>query len=139
MRYNYDYDKSLIVVDRRLTKEIFLQNAGIKQGKYAEDMFSRMYDWIFSEASYLEDVFEKYYKPEYDNFRDFLYKKYTLSNDAINELMSIKSQSENYTIIDVDELSSGDSGFIRLVFDNEMDKPYDFYNVFINLLLMKKS
>jgi hypothetical protein len=138
MRYNYDSYKSLIVVDRRLTKEIFLQNAGIKQGGYAEDMFSRMYDWIFSEATYLEDVFEKYYKPEYEGFRDFLYKKYTLPNKIINEMLSVKSENENYTIIDFDELSCNDGGFIHLVFENGMDEPYQMYDKIINLLLMKK-
>jgi hypothetical protein len=138
MRYNYDLYKSLFVVDRRLTKDIFLQNAGIKRGKYAENMFSRMYDWIFSETTYLEDVFEKYYKPEYVDFRDFLYKKYTLSHETIDSLFAIKSKNENYTIIDVDELSSGDSGFINLMFENEMDTPYNFYDKFINLLLMRK-
>jgi len=138
MRYNYDMYKSLIVVDRRLTKEIFLRNAGIQSGKYAEDMFSRMYDWIFSEATYLEDVFEKYYKPEYTDLRDFLYKKYTLSYKVIDEMFAIKAENENYTIIDVDELSSGDGNFIHLVFENEMEEPYDFYDVFTNLLLNKK-
>jgi hypothetical protein len=87
--------KSLIVIDRRLTKEMFLKNAGIKQGRYAEDMFSRMYDWIFSEARNLDDVFEKYYKPEYEDFRDFLYKKYTLSINIIDKLLAVKSENEN--------------------------------------------
>jgi hypothetical protein len=49
MRYNYDLYESLIVVDRRLTKKVFLQKAGIMSGKYAENMFSRLYDWLFSE------------------------------------------------------------------------------------------
>ena len=130
--------KSLIVINGQLTKEIFLQNAGIIKGKYAEDMFSRMYDWIFSEATNLEDVFEKYYKLEYANFRDFLYKKYTLPSDIIDKMLTIKSENENYTIIDIDELNSGDNNFIDLVFENEMDKPCNFYDIFINLLLMKK-
>jgi hypothetical protein len=138
MRYNYDSYKSLIVVDRCLTKELFLQKAGIKQGKYAEDMFSRMYDWIFSEATCLEDVFEKYYKPEYRDFRDFLYKKYIIPNGTLDAIMSVKSENENYTIIDFDELSSGYGGFINLVFDNEMDEPYNMYDKIIKLLLMKE-
>jgi hypothetical protein len=137
MRYNYDLYKSLIVVDRRLTKELFMQRAGIKQGKYAEDMFSRMYDWIFSEAIYLEDVFERYYKPEYRDFRDLLYKKYIIPNETLDTIMSEKSANENYTIIDFDELSSGDDGFIGLVFDNGMDEPYNMYDKIIKLLLMK--
>jgi len=138
MRYNYDLYRSLIVVDRRLTKDFFMQKAGIKQGKYAEDMFSRMYDWIFSEATYLEDVFEKYYKPEYRDFRDFLYKKYIIPDETLNEIMKEKNSNENYTIIDFDELSSGDNGFIGLVFDNGMDEPYNMYDKIIKLLLMKE-
>jgi len=137
MRYKYDSYKSLIVIDRRLTKELFLQKAGIKQGRFAEDMFSRMYDWIFSEATYLEDVFDKYYKPEYADFREFLYKKYMIPHDIIDKMLSVKSENENYTIIDVDELSSGDSGFCYLVFENEMDEPYQMYDKVINFLLMK--
>ncbi|GHU69036.1 hypothetical protein FACS189413_07210 [Bacteroidia bacterium] len=137
MRYNYDLYKSLIVIDRRLTKELFLQNAGIKQGRFAENMFSRMYDWIFSEATYLEDAFEKYYTPEYADFREFLYKRYIIPCDFINKILAVKSENENYTIIDVDELGSGDSGFVYLVFENEMDEPYQMYDKVINLLLMK--
>jgi hypothetical protein len=50
----------------------------------------------------------------------------------------VKSENENYTIIDVDELDSGDSGFIQLIFENEMEESYGIYDKVINLLLMKQ-
>lgn len=44
--FTYDYCRYIMVVNRNLTKDYFLDKAGIRGG-YAKDMFSRIYDSIF--------------------------------------------------------------------------------------------
>jgi hypothetical protein len=98
---------------------------------YFQNMFSRLYDWLFSEAIYVEDDYESYYKIEYSNFREFLNKKYSIPEKDLEKLLSTKEENENYTIIFVDELAIGESGFIDFAFSDEL------YERIINLLLMK--
>src|SRR5271169_2297798 len=96
MKYQYSYSKSLFVINRLLTKDIFLEKAGIEQGKYAEQMFTRIYDCIFSELINIEDQYQKYYKIEYSSLAVFLYQKYCIEQILINEIMDLKAQNNNY-------------------------------------------
>lgn len=133
MKYSYNPYESLLVVDKRLTKEIFLEKAGVHDGKYAADMMSRIYDWIFSEAIYVEMYYEKYYKVEYATLADFIYKKFCIDKINLHKLLSLKEENDNYTIIAFDELSTGYSDFINFVFSDEL------YDRFLNFLLMKQN
>ncbi len=131
MRYSYSSYRSLLVVNKRLTKNMFIEKAGVQKGKYAADMFSRMYDWIFSEANNVEEDYNLYYKVEYLSFKDFIRKKYCISNDSLKKILTLKEENENYTIIAFDELSTGYGEFIDFVFSDEL------HDRFINFLLMK--
>ncbi|EHP48116.1 hypothetical protein [Odoribacter laneus] len=133
MKYNYDSYRMLILVNQRLTKQIFLHKINVKKGSSAEELFSRMYDWLFSEAKFIEHDFEKYYKVEYNNFEDFLLKRYCVDKEIIKEFMSMKAINKDYILIDVDVLSYGDTGFMDLVFSEENE------NKFINLLLLNEN
>ncbi|MDP3013367.1 MAG: hypothetical protein Q8M92_03940, partial [Candidatus Subteraquimicrobiales bacterium] len=108
-----------------------LQKAGIEKGKYAEDMFSRLYDSIFSELIDVEAQYEKYYKIEYLNFEEFLYKKYSVEPDIICEFMRLKSENENYRIYKKNDFSYGDYGIFHFAFSDEMNERV------ANILLMK--
>lgn len=105
--YYYDSYRCLVLVNRQLTKSSFCKRAGALSG-YAEDLFSRIYDSIFSEADDVYENFEEYYSVEYDSFEDYLRMKYSLSTAAMKSLMSDFSASEK-RIYDVDVLSYGDS------------------------------
>ena len=133
MKYIYDSYRMLILVNQRLTKQIFLHKINVKKGSSAEELFSRMYDWLFSEAKFIEHDFEKYYKVEYNNFEDFLLKRYCVDKEIIKEFMSMKAINKDYILIDVDVLSYGDTGFMDLVFSEENE------NKFINLLLLNEN
>ncbi len=85
MKYSYDSYKSLIVVNRNISKDYFLSRAGALHG-YAKDMFSRIYDSIFSEAECVDDILNKYYYEEYEKWKTFY-----IPNIASIEKMSIKS------------------------------------------------
>ena len=133
MRYAYESYKSLIIINKRLTKDLFIKNADFEKGKYAANMFSRMYDWIFSEATFVEDDYEKYYKVEYKSLEEFIMKKYCINRKYLDKMMLLKKENNDYVIIDFDEISTGYSNFIDLVFSDEL------YDRFINFLLIKKN
>lgn len=132
MKYSYRSYESLLIINKLLTKELFIEKAGVKTGKYAADMFSRMYDCIFSEAVYVEDDYNKYYKVEYPNLENFVYKKYCVSKSSLKKMLKLKEENDNYIIIAFDELSTGYGQFIDLIFSDEL------YDRFINFLLMKE-
>jgi len=133
MRYAYESYKSLIVVNKQLTKDLFIENAALERGKYAANMFSRMYDWIFSEATYVEEDYEKYYQVEYNSLEEFIYKKYCINKETLDKMMKLKKENKDYTVIDFDEMSTGYYDFIELVFSDKL------YDRFINFLLMRKD
>jgi len=122
MIYNYDdFGQFFIIIDKNLTKEIFLTNVKVEQGSFAEDMFSRIYDSIFSELINLEEEFEKYYSIEYKSIQHFLFQKFCFPSDVIKDFFSLKSQSESYCIFYKHEKDSyGDYSITRYAFSDEM-------------------
>lgn len=130
MKYSYDTYKSLIVVNKKISKEHFLYCAGVHSG-YAKDMFSRIYDSIFSEAELVDEILSKYYADEYDNIEDFLYVKYCIDRDCVDEIMKLVNSNEDYVLYDFEELNYGDSGAISFAFSSDM------YERITNILLMR--
>ena len=118
-----------MVVNRNLTKDYFLDKAGI-WGGYAKDMFSRIYDSIFSESEDLVDSYEKYYSQEFDSLEQMLEKKYNVPKETVDKFVQDLQENADYTLISFDSLSYGeniDNLFSSGVFDKRFDK----------LLLMK--
>ena len=55
MTYNHDeFGHFFIVLDNRINKELFINLAGGKENSFSSDIFSRMYDSVFSELINLE-------------------------------------------------------------------------------------
>jgi len=130
MKYSYDSYKSLIVVNRNISKDYFLSRAGALHG-YAKDMFSRIYDSIFSEAECVDDILNKYYYEEYEKMEDFLYSKYCINREDVNKIMQLVNSNEDYILYDFDELNYGDSSAVTFAFSTDM------YERIINILLMR--
>ena len=130
MKYSYDSYKSLIVVNRNLSKDYFLSRAGALHG-YAKDMFSRIYDSIISEAERVEDILKEFYSDEYEKIEDFLYFKYCINREDVDKIMQLVNSNENYILYDFDELNYGDSGAVIFAFS------LDMYERIINILLMR--
>lgn len=127
--FTYDYCRYIMVVNRNLTKNYFLDKAGIRGG-YAKDMFSRIYDSIFSESEDLVDSYEKYYCQEFDSLGLMLEKKYNVPKETVDKFVQDLQENADYTLISFDSLSYGeniDNLFSSGVFDKRFDK----------LLLMK--
>lgn len=118
-----------MVVNRNLTKDYFLDKAGIRGG-YAKDLFSRIYDSIFSESEDLVDSYEKYYCQEFDSWGLMLEKKYNVPKETVDMFIQDLQENADYTLIGFDSLSYGeniDNLFSSGVFDKRFDQ----------LLLMK--
>jgi len=132
MIYNYnDFEPFFIVIDKTINKEIFLSRIGVKKNTYAEDMFSRMYDGIFSELINLEEEYETYYQIEYKSLEHFLFHKFCVPDDVIKDFLKLKSENEDYTIFYKKNIYSyGDYGIIRYAFETLYDK-------ITNILLLK--
>lgn len=132
MVLRYDY-QSIFVINRNLTKDIFLQMASIEKDGYAKDMFSRMYDNIFSELIDLEYEYQKYYSKEYDCFERFLYRKMYLDDEDIDKIIEIKKENSDYIVyLKKDDYSYGDGGgLMQFAFSETM------HERITNILLLK--
>ena len=81
--YAYEYCCYIMVVNKNITRDYFLEKAGI-HGGYAKDMFCRLYDSIFAESENLLDSYGKYFHQEFSSLDEMLEKKYepTLKSKA---------------------------------------------------------
>jgi hypothetical protein len=106
--YGYDMYKNLLIVNRNLTKEWFLEKAGIRSG-YARDMFSRLYDSIFKVSENVEELYHTYYSLEYFSFEEFLLKWYDLKKEYVDEILKALHEHKEWTIIAYDSLAYGEN------------------------------
>ena len=127
--YTYDCFRYIMVVNRNLTKDFFLDKAGIRGG-YAKDMFSRIYDSIFSESEDLVDSYEKYYSQEFDSLELMLEKKYNVPKENVDMFIQDLRENADYTLIGFDSFSYGEN-IDNLLSSGIFDKRFD------QLLLMK--
>lgn len=106
--YAYDYCHYIMVVNKNITKDYFLDKAGI-HGGYAKDMFSRLYDSIFAESENLLDSYGKYFHQEFSSLDEMLEKKYNVPQDDISQFLSELTESPDYILICFDSLSYGEN------------------------------
>lgn len=130
MKLAYDFYKSIILIDSRLTREKFLEYAGARTG-YSLYMFSRMYDSITSELIDIERQFREYYAFEYRTIERFLYRKFNIEPKDIDQIMKEKEINPNCIIYKKKDYAYGDYGLDQLAFSEPM------YERIKNILLMK--
>ena len=82
--YAYEYCCYIMVVNKNITRDYFLEKAGI-HGGYAKDMFCRLFDSIFAESENLLDSYGKYFHQEFSSLDEMLEKKYNVPQDIINQ------------------------------------------------------
>lgn len=129
MKLGYDFYRSLILINKNLTKEIFIEKVGASKG-YSLDMFSRMYDSLTSELIDLEREYSKYYSFEYTTFESFLYKKYNLKTEDIKELITAKKENPDCKLYRKHEGSYGSYGLDTFAFSETM------YERIINIIML---
>lgn len=119
IRYDYDFYESLLIVDSRLTKEKFLKRAGIISG-YAEILFSKIYDALFSESEDLIQSFNKYYVDEFDDFYSYLKREFAIDDESFQQMYELLNVNPNLKVIRWSQLSFGENSMPDMIFGEEM-------------------
>jgi hypothetical protein len=132
MKLGYDFYNSLLLINKNLTKEIFIERTGVKDG-YSLSMFSRMYDSVTSELIDVDEEYEKYYSFEYKSMEHFLYRKYNLKGKHIEELMGERKKNPDCLLYRKDDNSYGDYGIAQFTFSDTM------YDRVMEILMLKNS
>lgn len=132
MKLAYDFYKSLLLINKNLTKEIFLEKSGAQSG-YSLNMFSRMYDSVTSELINMDLEYEKFYSFEYENIEQFLYRKYNIKVEYIDELMQFRKDNPDCILYRKDDASYGDYQIPQFMFSEPM------YDRIIDILTLKKQ
>lgn len=121
MVLNYDYYKSIWVINPSLSLEKFLEDAGVEKG-YALIMFTRIYYSIYSELIDVKIEYEKYYSFEYDSLENYLYKKINLEKKDIKKLNKAVRKNPNSRIFRKDNQFNHDYSISELITSKEMYK-----------------
>lgn len=100
------------------TKAQFVAMAGAKTG-YAKEMFSSIYDAIFSEAKDVEEMYLGYYANEYKGFDQFLSMHYNIPLTQVKKFAKVRKE-EDYRLIEFDAFSYGGDAVSGLVMSDEM-------------------
>lgn len=132
MKLAYDFYKSVLLINKNLTKEIFIQKSGVEDG-YSLNMFSRMYDSLTSELIDVDREFKKYYSFEYENMEHFLYRKYNIKGKYIDELMEVRKENPDCILYRKDDNSYGDYGIAQFAFSATM------YDRVVEILMLKNQ
>lgn len=109
-------------MDCRITKEYFIEKCAVEKGKYAEDLFSRMYDSIMSEIKCLDDEYDIFYKIEYENFEDYLYKRYCIPLNTCKSILFYKSQKKTFKLYEKDDFACGHYQIYELAFSEDLNE-----------------
>lgn len=130
MKLGYEYDESFLLIHKNLTKEVFLEKAGVSSG-FSYEMFSHMYDSITSELINMDKEYHEYYSFEYLSLEAFLYKKFNLKPKSINKLIKAREKNPECILYRKDDYAYGDYGLTQFTFSETM------YKRIIELLLLK--
>lgn len=133
MKLAYDFYKSLILVNKNITKEIFLAKTGAEDG-YALNMFSRLYDSITCELVNLDVEYDKYYSFEYPSLEHFLYRKYNLNEEDISNLMEERKKYPECILYRKDDLAYGGNGQLTTFAFSEA-----MYDRVMEMIMLKNS
>jgi len=113
------FDYYFLVLRKRYSRKKFLEKIKVEKDSYAESIFIRIYDTLISEVVDIRKEFKKYYYKEYENIKDFLYKKYNV--DDINLIDILMQKIENgYQVFYAEKNSSMDYPISLLIFSDTM-------------------
>lgn len=129
MRYDYEPYRTLLLANKNLTKDTFVNRCGAKEG-YSLWLFREIYDIIFSEAENVNNLYNQFYKVEYKDLYDFLYKKYTMPKERVAEFHEALEGNTDLIILDVDQFSYGGNDY-QFVFSDE------YYGRFDKIIMME--
>lgn len=74
--------------NRKICLHGALKHFGVKKNSYAASIIERLYDYYCGSSHSLYLSYLKYYRKEFSNYRDFLERKFYMSQDEIDILKS---------------------------------------------------
>ena len=124
MIYRYKYYNFLLIINKGITLQRFLEKVGAKTG-YALNMFTHLYNSIFSECHNVMEDYEKYYQIEYTSFKHFLHRKYFIPKYKVEEIVKTINTNSELIIIAFDSLSYGISNSYDFLFGNKLSRRFE--------------
>ena len=88
--YITDY-QYLIHLKRRYSWRKFRQKAKVISGTYSETFARKIYSSVFEYSTDLRGEFQKYYVSEYENINQYLFWRYGISEEIIDQIKEIKN------------------------------------------------
>lgn len=126
----YEYSKVFLVINRNLDKNQFLRLTGAESG-FSKEMFTKIYESIFSELIDAETEFEEYYSFEYKDLETYLFKKYNLNAKDVEDLTSLLKSNSDYKLYRTHVYSYGDYQIPQFITSETM------YDKIVQILLLK--
>ena len=91
---SYQREQYLIAVRKCVTEEVFLERAKVRSNSYAGRLASHLYQDIFVRSLNIKRDFALYYEVEYEEFGEYLRKRYLLDRDDASDLSTAYAGSE---------------------------------------------
>jgi len=113
------FDYYFLVFKKPYSRKKFLEKIKVKKDSYAESIFIRIYDTLISEVVDIRKEFMKYYYKEYENIKDFLYKKYNVDDIYLIDILMEKIEN-GYQVFHAKKNSSMDYSISQLIFSDTM-------------------
>ncbi len=113
------FDYYFLVLRKRYSRKKFLEKIKVEKDSYAESIFIRIYDTLISEVVDIRKEFKKYYYKEYENIKDFLYKKYNVDDTNLIDIL-MKKIENGYQVFYAEKNSSMDYPISLLIFSDTM-------------------
>lgn len=113
------FDYYFLVLRKRCSRKKFLEKIKVEKDSYAESIFIRIYDTLISEVVDIRKEFKKYYYKEYENIKDFLYKKYNVDDTSLIDIL-MKKIENGYQVFYAEKNSSMDFPVSQLIFSDTM-------------------
>ena len=114
--HNYYYKKFVLLSHTGLTKDIFLKNAKVTKNSFAESLALTLYTLTIERSIHLNFDYTHYYFEEFDNFTQYLGKKFLFDHDVIENIISQPFDCNSF-YIDPEVLPN--SNLIMAFFDGE--------------------
>ena len=87
-RFSEDKENYFVLISRDHSKSDFLRAAQVAADSLASELIERVYDCLVAHSVDIQEEYQKYYSDEYDNLGSFLYWKYNIDVDTIEQVES---------------------------------------------------
>ncbi len=98
MIYFLENEEHLILLPNYMTVDLFIDNAKVEKDSYIGRILEKIYIALTVPKFDLIKDYEMFFKLEYENFLDFLYKKYPLLTDTDLQDISLKLEDKDISI-----------------------------------------